>query len=204
MGQFYRRAEKYLNQLDPGRFIEIGSSRNGDSGSTATISGWAKQYSPSGWLTTVDVDPVNCKFVQDLNLEKVEVINSTGEKYLETFPSHTDYISFIYLDNFDWDWHPEKTEDFVLEQQVRYQELGIEMNNVNSQRAHLAQAQLALKALAPKSIVVCDDTFYVKHWGHFSGKSGSAIPLLLNHGFEIVDTEEYPEYGTILTRGIKL
>jgi hypothetical protein len=78
-----------------------------------------------------------------------------------------------------------------------------EMTNVNSQRAHLRQAELALRALAPISLVVCDDTWYNKWWGHYSGKSGSVVPYLLNHGFEVLYTEEQPIYGTILGRRMK-
>jgi hypothetical protein len=204
MGRVFLEAEPYLDQLTLGRWVEIGCGRAGDDGSTRKLAEWAKQYSHSGWLTTVDMDPQNCKFVEDLNLDRVEIVNSTGEEYLEKFPAHTDYIGFLYLDNFDWDWHPDKTEDFVLDQQHRYAELGMpEMNNVNSQRAHLRQAELALRALAPISLVVCDDTWYNKWWGHYSGKSGSVVPFLMNHGFEVIYTEEQPVYGTILGRRLK-
>lgn len=202
MGQVFRHAEQYIDQLLVGAFVEIGTSRNGDDGSTKTIASWANRAGKR--LTTIDVDPVNCEFVQNMHIPNVEVVNSTGEDWLKKFPSHTSYIGFLYLDNFDWDWHPEKTEDFVREQQVRYQDLGLEMNNVNSQCAHLAQAMLAMPAMAEQSIIVCDDTWYNKYWGHYSGKSGAAIPFLLNNGYEILYTEEHPEYGTILGRNINM
>ena len=204
MGRVFLEAEPYLDQLKVGQWVEIGCGRAGDDGSTRQLAEWAQQYSPTGRLTTVDVDPVNCDFVQALNLDNIEIINSTGEEYLESFPSHTDYIGFLYLDNFDWDWHPDKTEDFVLDQQQRYATLGMpEMNNVNSQCAHLRQAELAIRSLAPISLVVCDDTWYNKWWGHYSGKSGAVVPFLLNHGFEVIYTEEQPVYGTILGRRLK-
>jgi len=204
MGRIFERAEPYLDQLGPGRFVEIGTSRNGDDGSTVIISKWAKQYSHSGWLTTVDADPANCEFVRAMNLDKVEIVNKKGEDYLkDDFPFHTDYISFLYLDNFDWDWHPDRTEDFVREQQERYTELGMQMTNVNSQSAHLLQAVQAVRGLAETSLVVCDDTWYNPHWGQYCGKSGAVVPFLLGHGFEVLYTEEQPVYGTILGRGIK-
>lgn len=201
MGQTYRRAEQYLDQLTPGNWVEIGTSRNGDDGSTKTIAEWANRYGRQLW--TVDMDPVNCEFVRTMGIPNLEVVNSTGEKFLEDFPSHTSYISFLYLDNFDWDWHPEKSEDFIIEQQKRYADLGVRMNNVNSQRAHLAQMSSAIDAMAPCSIVVCDDTWYNKWWGHYSGKGGAVVPFLLNHGFDVLYTCEDPEYGTILGRGVK-
>jgi len=201
MGQTFRRAEQYLDQLTPGSWVEIGTSRNGDDGSTKTIAEWAGRYGRHLW--TVDMDPKNCEFVRSMNLENVEIVNSTGEKFLEEFPAHTNYISFLYLDNFDWDWHPDNTEDFVIEQQKRYADLGFRMNNVNSQRAHLAQMSAAIKAMAPCSIVVCDDTWYNKWWGHYSGKCGAVVPFLLNNGYEVLYTCEDPEYGTILGRGLR-
>jgi hypothetical protein len=204
MGRVFLEAEPYLDQLKLGRWVEIGCGRAGDDGSTRQLAEWAQKYCRYERMTTVDMDPQNCEFVRALNLDNVEIVNSTGEEYLEAFPAHTDYIGFLYLDNFDWDWHPDKTEDFVLDQQHRYAELGMpEMNNVNSQRAHLRQAELAIRCLAPISLVVCDDTWYNKWWGHYSGKSGAVVPYLLNHGFEVIYTEEQPIYGTILGRKLK-
>lgn len=201
MGQVFRRAEQYLDQLSVGSFVEIGTSRNGDDGSTKTIAEWAQRVGKQ--LTTVDMDIDNCNYVIDMNIPNVDVVNQTGEEFLKHFPKHTNYISFLYLDNFDWDWHPDKSESFVLEQQKRYQTLGFEMNNVNSQRAHLSQMVTALPAMAPVSLVVCDDTWFNKWWGHYSGKSGAVVPFLLNNGYEVLYTAEDPEYGTILGRGIK-
>ena len=204
MGQVFRRAEQYLDQFDPesmGQFVEIGTSRNGDDGSTRTIAEWAARFGKG--LVTVDMDINNCNNVVEQNIPNVEVICQRGEEYLKHFPKHIAYISLLYLDNFDWDWHPDRTEDFVVEQQRRYKDLGLDMNNVNSQRAHLRQAELALPALGDKCLVICDDTWYDKYWGHYSGKSGSVVPYLMNHGFEILYTEEQPVYGTILGRGIK-
>jgi hypothetical protein len=204
MGQVFKQAEQYLDQFDPeyiGQFVEIGTSRNGDDGSTRTIAEWAARFDRPLW--TVDVDPVNCDFVRDMNLPNVQVICSTGEDYLQNWPGHIAYISFLYLDNFDWDWHPENPESFVVEQQARYQRLGMDMNNVNSQRAHLAQAMLAVPKMADRALIVCDDTWFNPYWGHYSGKSGSAIPYLLNSGFDVLYTEEQPVYGTILGRGIQ-
>lgn len=204
MGQIFRRAKKYLDHFDReyvGEFIEIGTSRNGDDGSTKVIAEWAGKFDKT--LYTVDVDINNCNFVINLGIKNIDVINQKGEDYLKYFPKHIACISFLYLDNFDWDWHPENSEDFVVEQQVRYQELGLVMNNVNSQIAHLEQMIYALPAMAERSIVVLDDTWYNKHWGHFSGKGGAVVPYLLANGYSILETEEYPTYGTIMGRGIQ-
>jgi hypothetical protein len=204
MGQIFQRAKKYLDQFDSdsiGWFVEIGTSRNGDDGSTRIISQWANQFGRK--LYTVDIDPHNINFVLDLNIPNIRTWTGSGEQFFQYFPEHLGHISFLYLDNFDWDWHPDKTESFVREQQVRYQELGLEMTNVNSQRAHLEQMIYALPLMAEQSIVVLDDTWYNKYWGHYSGKGGAVVPYLLANGYTILETEEQPVYGTIMARGIK-
>lgn len=211
MGRIFERAEQYLDQLTPGsEFVEIGSSRNGDGhlrvggdgGSTVIIASWAQRHRQI--LHTIDVDPEQIRLVEQFGITNIRTYCETGEQWLlkkSYNPLHP--IGLLYLDNFDWDWHPERSEDFVVEQRRRYQSFGLDMNNVNSQRAHLTQAMLAVHHMAPVSLIVCDDTWYNKWWGHYSGKSGSAIPFLLNHGFEVLETEEQPVYGTILGRGVK-
>jgi hypothetical protein len=197
VGRFFLNAEQYLDQLDPGEFVEIGSSRNGGDGSTRIISEWAGRYGSR--LYTVDMDPDQAELVRSQNLTNVSVYQQLGEEFLASWTG--DDISFIYLDNFDWDWRPQDSPDFVLEQQVRYQNLGLTMNNVNSQSAHLAQMVLALPYMSTNSIVVCDDTWYDPVWGVYLGKSGAVVPYLLNYGYQIRETAAHPEYGTILTRG---
>jgi hypothetical protein len=138
-----------------------------------------------------------------MNLPNVEVVNSTGEDYLYHRIYSLRPIKFLYLDNFDWDWHPDNSETFVRDQQERYTELGLQMTNVNSQAAHLQQMIYALPHMAKNCLVVCDDTWYNKWWGHYSGKSGAVVPFLLANGFQVLHTEEQPVYGTILGRGIQ-
>jgi hypothetical protein len=202
MGQIFRRAEQYLDQLDPekiGWFIEIGTSRAGDDSSTKVIAEWAARRNRK--LYTADIDINNIDFVNRLGIHNVLTWHGTGEHFFQTWRAGS--ISFLYLDNFDWDWHPENTEPFVLEQQTRYKELGLEMTNINSQRAHLEQMIAALPHMAEQSLVVLDDTWYNKWWGHYSGKGGAVVPYLLANGYKILDTEEQPVYGTIMGRGIK-
>ena len=203
MGGIFKRAEQYLDQITPedmGWFVEVGTSRNGDDGSTKTIAGWAAQRGRQ--LYTVDVDPDNIKFVLKFQIPNLKTWLGTGEQFFATWSDHLGKISFLYLDNFDWDWHPENTEPFVLEQQARYQKLGLEMTNVNSQRAHLEQMIAALPLMSKRSIVVLDDTWYNRWWGHYSGKGGAVVPFLLANGYRVLDTEEQPVYGTIMGRGI--
>jgi hypothetical protein len=203
MGQIFRNAEKYLDQFnsdDIGWFVEIGTSRNGDDGSTRVIAEWAARFGQQ--LYTIDVDYENIELVTRQEIPNIKTYLGSGEQFFQTWPDHLGTVSFLYLDNFDWDWHPENSEPFVLEQQARYHELGLEMTNVNSQRAHLEQMIAALPHMAEQSIVVLDDTWYNKWWGHYSGKGGAVVPLLLANGYAILETEEQPVYGTIMGRGI--
>lgn len=204
MGQIFRRAKQYIDQIDSnniGWFVEVGTSRNGDDGSTRTIAEWAAQYNQK--LYTVDIDPDNINFVTKFNIPNLRTWLGTGEDFFRRWATDIGTISFLYLDNFDWDWHPENPEPFVLEQQTRYNELGFVMNNVNSQRAHLEQMMAALPLMAEKSVVVLDDTWYNQWWGHYSGKGGAVVPYLLANGYKIIETEEQPVYGTIMGRGIQ-
>lgn len=203
MGQFFLKAEKYLDQISDdqiGEFVEIGTNRNFRDGSTKTIAGWANRYNKR--LKSVDIDPKVCEFVKQFQISNLDLYNQTGESYLREFQASNQKITFLYLDNFDWDWHPENSEDFVIEQQVRYQELGFVMTNVNSQRAHLDQMIAALPCMTEKCIVVLDDTWILKGWAHFSGKGGAVVPYLLNNGFTVLETEDHPVYGTIMGRNI--
>jgi len=200
MGQIFRRAEKYLDQFNKiGEFVEIGTNRNFQDGSTKTIAAWAERYNKN--LHTVDIDPIVCEFVKQFKISNLDIHNNTGECFLKNFPQEKT-IGLLYLDNFDWDWHPENPEQFVIEQRARYNELGLEMNNVNSQRVHLAQMIAALCYMAEQAVVILDDTWYNKWWGHYSGKGGAVVPYLLNNGFKVLETEEQPVYGTIMGRGI--
>lgn len=198
MGKFYLNAEQYLDRCDPGVYVEIGSSRNGGDGSTRIISEWAGARGTH--LHTVDMDPDQHALVLSQSLNHVTAYCKSGEDFLKSWSGGP--ISFLYLDNFDWDWRPQDSEQFVLDQQVRYSELGVHMNNVNCQRAHMAQAQLASWFMADRSVIACDDTWRDPVWDVYLGKCGAVIPFLLNLGYEIAHTEAHPVYGTILTRGI--
>jgi hypothetical protein len=202
MGRIFEAVLPLLDQIDPGEYVEIGTSRQGDDGSTSIIAEWAGEHNTK--LISIDMDPVNCKYAENMNLLNATIINSTGEQYLKQRPYGAVPISFLYLDNFDWDHHPDKTEWFVLDQQKRYAELGFVMNNVNCQAAHIMQMSLALPHMAKKCIVACDDTPFNRWWGHFSGKCGAVVPFLIANGFDVLymDKNETGENtGIILGRG---
>jgi hypothetical protein len=203
MGQIFKRAEEFVEQIKDQNalFLEIGSARMGDDQSTSWLAELAQTIGTK--LVTVDLNREH--FQHAGMVPNVDAYNSSGEQFLmqhydNFYPSKK--ICFAYMDNFDWDWHPEITPDWIHAQIAQYKkDFGITMNNVNSQAAHLLQAIEIERRTADKCLIIFDDTFFNKAWGDYSGKGGAAVPYLVAKGFNVVYTEEYPVYGTILTRG---
>ena len=70
----------------------------------------------------------------------------------------------------------------------RYRELGVDMNNTNSQQAHLLQAQMCNLNAQDRCVIQLDDTF--KRGDTWTGKGGTAVPYLVDQGWKIVYTHE--------------
>lgn len=111
----------------------------------------------------------------------------TGEDFLRlVFPQLNQKICYAYLDNFDYNFNPAEPPWWVNEQIKRYAEYGIEMNNQNSEQAHLEQAQLIVPHAADKCIIHLDDTF--ENAGRWRGKGARAVPWLIDNNWKIVYT----------------
>ena len=110
----------------------------------------------------------------------------TGEEFLRT--QLTEKICYAYLDNFDYIYDPNNLPWWVEGQIKRYQQLGVEMNNTNSQHAHLLQAKMCVANAQDRCVIQLDDTF--KHGNTWSGKGGTAVPYLVDQGWKIVYTHE--------------
>ena len=197
MGAIFRRLEKYSDVLTQGSLVlEIGTARQGDDNSTIFLNQLALDNVCK--FVTVDVDNEHLAASRQAG---IEAYNSTGEEFCRKSLPFFNPIAMAYLDNFDWDWNPPKAESFIKEQQELYRtKYHMEMNNVASQRAHVLQTMLMIPHLAEHCVVGYDDTFYMPHLGHYTGKGAAAVPLLLGLGFEIVEQEEDPIYGVILKR----
>ena len=197
MGAIFRRFEKYKDVLTQASLVvEIGTARQGDDNSTAYLDQLAKSHLCK--FVTVDVDNDHLENARQLG---IDVYNKTGEAFCKQDLPYFNKIAMAYLDNFDWDWNPPKEEPFIKEQQDLYRtKYGIDMNNVASQSAHVVQTMLMIPHLAEHCVIGFDDTFYMPHLGHYTGKGAAAVPLLLGLGFEIVEEEESPIYGIILKR----
>ena len=202
MGAIFKRFEKYSDALTPGSLVlEIGTDRGLKRAEYAGSTKYMKELADLHGcdFATVDVDN---ELLEPARQRGVLAYNMTGEDFCQfTLPLRRQKVSMAYLDNFDWDWNPPQNDPFIKEQQELYRtKYGVEMTNVSSQAAHVVQTMWLLPYLAEHCVVGFDDTFYMPHLGHYTGKGAAAVPLLLGLGFEIVEEEESPVYGLILKR----
>jgi hypothetical protein len=199
MGQIYKSIHKYVPRLGKveGSLVEIGASRPGDDQSTQYLHELAQQLGID--FVTCDI---NFQRVRDLNDQGIPAVCAKGENFL---PVYGPKISIVYLDNFDWNWHPMATEDWTLVQIKEYREkYNVEMTNVYSQAAHVHQAVLVEAKTSDNSIICIDDTWFHSTWDTYQGKGGAAVPYLLAKGYAVLETTNGRDgtYGIILGRFI--
>lgn len=100
-------ARKNQGKTTETHIIETGCTREAkcfsDGNSTIMFDHFVNIY--GGKVTTIDIDPNNCKLCDDLTSDKVNVICSDSVKALHALPIETDdnHIDMIYLDSFDLD-----------------------------------------------------------------------------------------------------
>jgi hypothetical protein len=218
MGTYYKQVEQYIDRIDLGAWIEIGVDRG--EGSTKFFADMAKTRATKFYGVDADENQISraravlsaqgqavlgsdgqFHLLEGPLPDHIELTHAFGEKFLENFTAQP--VSLVYLDNFDWDyWVGGQEEHFVPAQKQHYREyMGTEMTNINSQKAHLAQAMLLMPMMADNSIIVCDDTWYHPNEGVFVGKCSAVIPYLMLHGFGLLHSHGYRQNsGAILGR----
>jgi hypothetical protein len=216
MGTYYKKVAEFVDQIDQGAWIEIGVDRG--EGSTKFFADMAKTKSTKFYGVDADENQITRAravlsaqgkmilgndgqfyLAQGLLPDHVELVHSFGETFLENLTPQP--VSMVYLDNFDWDyWVGGQEESFVPAQKQHYRDyMGTEMTNINSQKAHLAQAMLLMPMMSDNSIIVCDDTWYHPNEGVFIGKCSAVIPYLMLNGFELLHSQGYRQNsGAIL------
>lgn len=158
--------------------IEIGSERG--TGSTYRLS---KLCTSKGLkLITVDADP-------DINKHAGEIarkINPTfenyhelGEVYLEKYPENN--IAICYLDAFDivTDW-PHKESSIET-----YKKRNVDITNQAAYKMHY-DASVAVHPKVIEGGFICFDDVWLDSNNIWQGKGKTAIPYLLNLGYEII------------------
>lgn len=204
MGTYYQNVDQFINQIDPGVWIEIGVDRG--EGSTQFFADLAKTHATRFYAVDYDQDQIDGLRERFVELpDHVRAVQAKGEDFLDNFRNiePTAQVSLVYLDNFDWDyWVNRKAKSFVPAQKERYlQKMGTEMTNLNSQQAHLKQAIRLMPLMSDNSIIVCDDTWYEPDEGVFIGKCSAAIPYLLSEGYQLLHNEGHRHNsGAILGR----
>jgi hypothetical protein len=197
MGQIYKNIPKYVPRLGKveGSLVEIGASRHGDDQSTQYLYDLAKSIGTN--FITCDI---NVQRIRKLNDQDIPAVCNKGEDFL---PTYEPKVSIAYLDNFDWNWHPMATEDWILVQIQEYREqYNIEMTNLMSQIAHVHQAVILETKTTTNSIIAIDDTWFDTGWDTYQGKGGAAVPYLIARGYTVLETTNgrNGEYGVILGR----
>jgi hypothetical protein len=161
--------------------VEIGSE-NGE-GSSVWLYEWAKTRGIEFY--SVDVEH---RLRESSHPHINWIVAESGSNWCrDILPGLNKTIKVLYLDNFDWTWDPDYLDPHIQNQIKSYAMRGVVMNNQNCQEEHRLQLEYCLPYLDEQAVVIMDDTLYNN--GTWSGKCGTAIPLLLNHGFELHGSE---------------
>ena len=178
----------YEEQLS-GAILEIG----GDNGEKSTdfYAGFAykkQQFS----FHTVDINKNIYNRTKELakKVPNMQSYCTSGEEFLkETFPSFNEKICYAYLDNFDWNSHEgtprDEWPDWMIQIEDEYKSRGVELTQENSAAAHLTQTMLIEPFVADKCLIQFDDT-YGNAGEYFGGKGMTAVPHLINKGWNIL------------------
>jgi len=181
--------------------VEIGSERG--EGSTAYFRDWVSVHGVD--FHTVDVTDDALRHFINHNGGPGDIkfhITETGHAWCrDVLPTLGKQISVLYLDNFDWIDPVNLQYQWLHDQIAAYAARGVVMNNENSQEEHRLQTLYCLPHMAPRSIIIIDDswpdTTSPTGWG---GKCGTAIPMMLDAGYQIL----IDQGKMVLYRGLDL
>ena len=181
-----------LGQHSRVTLVEVGSQR--EAGSSLYFS---KLCKAQGYhFVTVDLNAETTAAAETIvnsQSPDFEAVNEYGEKYLES----TSYdLGLVYLDAFDIDgtWHDDALRAW-------YKNKGADLNDENCWKMHWDCAVAIAPKMVSKGFIVFDDVNPVNENGDlilekveadhrlWSGKGTTAIPYLLDHGYEIMDNQ---------------
>jgi len=197
----YSLIEKVMPYYKGGVVLEIGMERG--EGSTRFFNKFCKEHNLDFY--SVDFDAIPRYSIRDLDWVIPAVM--TGEDFLlNHFKEKNQKIFFAYLDNFDYIFPHIKGHPHVVNQQNRYKDFNLDMddNNHNSHRAHLLQAVLIdVDFAADPCFFLFDDTW--RQGETWYGKGALAVPYLLSKGYQIIEKADdnglYYEGFVLLGKG---
>lgn len=127
-----------------GAIVEIGSSSNIGEGSTEFFAGLVCGLPNIFTFHTVDIldSPYKRALHISSRIKNMNAYKAIGEIWLEEdFPKLDQKICYAYLDNADWNWWENKSNEpnWIKNQRQDYIDSGVEYNNEASANAHLKQ-----------------------------------------------------------------
>jgi len=179
MGMNIKQAlDDHVSRIDTGDWLEIGTDNGSEQ--TALLSDLCPRR-----LYSVDIDPQridrNIHYYRDRT--NIQFVCQDGSEFLQ---QHQGQFSLVFLDNFDWDYcnsKPfEEKRTHIQKQIVRYTQLGMNMNNLQSQAVHLSQLIAVVPLMSRHSVIIIDDT-HLTNDSVYSGKGGACVPFLLAKGW---------------------
>jgi len=162
--------------------IEIGTTRETVSGQGSTEK-LARCCAELGIdFITVDMDPRNGRLAQRMFRRlglPFQAVTAKGEDFLAGWQG---WIDYCFLDAYDFD-HGQHSEL----RQSRYESfLGSRIADEACHRMHLDCATSLIQKLAPGGVICFDDT-WTDGRGAWTAKGTTAMPLLLEHGFRVLE-----------------
>lgn len=112
----------------------------------------------------------------------LHAIESDGKKFLEEFDLALK-IGCLYLDNFDVIYNDKHKESLMRRVGNAYELHKEKITNARSAEVHLEQVLAAERHLAPKHVIIFDDSKIME--GKWWGKGALAIPYLLEKDYKI-------------------
>jgi len=161
--------------------VEIGTTREQVAGQGSTLK-LAQLCTDLGIdFITVDMDPRNTRQAQMMfrrNGFPFSAITAKGEDYLAEFDGQIDYV---FLDAYDFDHGMHS----ALRQSRDEKFLGSRIEEGRCHQMHLDCATALVDKLVPDGLICFDDTWQ-DETGAWTAKGTTAMPFLLDNGFEII------------------
>ncbi len=168
--------------IDGQDIVEIGSAREGDGKTSSTLyfSNLAKRKE----IHFFSVDFSKHSYELAHKIVGDSAVHMDGAEFLAQYKTFSNSkIACLYLDNFDVIYSEAHKISLLGRVGDAYALRDEEISNERSAQVHLGQLNAALKHLAPKHVIIVDDTKECEF--NWWGKGALVVPQLLSMGYEI-------------------